>query len=196
VDESDLSNGWEAVAEKFIVERSGIGPRTVQAWASSLREGAAIVDLGCGSGVPISEALIDAEFTLYGIDVSPSMVAAFRTRFPDVPVACEAVEHSAFFDRTFDGAVAWGLMFLLPGDTQRALVHRVAQALNAGGRFIFTAPSQACSWPDATTGMTSLSLGANAYRAVLADAGLTVVGEGKDGGENHYYEAQRIGDHG
>jgi SAM-dependent methyltransferase len=191
-DESDLSNGWETAAKAFIGERSSIGARTVQAWAQSLQEGATIVDLGCGSGVPISQVLIDAGFAVYGIDVSPTMVAAFRSRFPNVPVACEAVERSSFFDRTFDAAVAWGFMFLLPADIQRATIHRIAQALNVGGRFLFTAPSQACSWADASTGRTSLSLGANAYEAMLADAGLTLVGEREDEGENNYYEAVRL----
>lgn len=42
-----------------------------------------------------------------------------------------------------------------------------------------------------STGRTSVSLGANAYEAVLADAGLALVGEREDEGENHYYEAVR-----
>src|SRR5690606_5621816 len=144
----------------------------------------------------ISQVLIDTGLSVYGIDASPSMVAAFSGRFPDVPVACEAVERSSFFDRTFDGAVAWGLMFLLPTDVQRAVMHRVADALNVGGRFLFTAPSQACSWPDASTGRASLSLGADAYTAMLADAGLSLTGEREDEGGNHYYEAVKAFDKG
>lgn len=141
--------------------------------------------------MPISQTLLDAGLSVHGIDASPSMVAAFRRRFPGTPVACEAVERSSFFGRTFDGAVAWGLLFLLPANVQRTTIHRVAHPLNVGGRFLFTAPSQACSWADATTGRTSLSLGATAYRALLADAGLTVVGELEDEGENHYYDTVR-----
>ena len=189
--EIDLSNGWEAVARRFLGERSSIGSRAVQRWARTLRADATILDLGCGSGVPISQSLIEAGLAVYGIDASPSMVAAFERRFPGVPVVCEAVERSSFFSRTFDGAVAWGLIFLLPADVQHAVIHRVAQALNIGGRFLFTAPSQACSWADASTGRVSLSLGASRYQALLADAGLTLVGEHEDEGENHYYDAVR-----
>lgn len=187
----DTANGWEAASEEFLEnrKRSRIGVATVQAWARSLPEGASILDLGCGSGVPIAEALMDAGFAVYGVDVSPSLVAAFRKRFPRAPVACEAVEESPFFDRTFEGAVAWGLMFLLPAKTQRELIHRVAGALGPGGRFLFTAPAEAGTWADLTTGRTSLSLGAAAYQAAIADAGLTLVGEHVDEGENHYYDA-------
>src|SRR5262245_8696979 len=57
----DRSNGWEAVAPGFIGsrKRSSIGVTTVRAWARSLPTGASILDLGCGSGVPISRALLE-----------------------------------------------------------------------------------------------------------------------------------------
>jgi len=191
----DPSNGWEAVAEALIEEcqRSSIGVATVQAWARSLPQGAAVLDLGCGSGVPRSEVLINEGFAVYGVDASPSLAEAFRGRFPGARVACEGVEESPFFGRTFDGAIAWGLMFLLSEKTQRRLIRRLARVLNSGGRFLFTAPVQACTWADLSTGRTSLSLGANAYTAALVDAGLTLVGEHVDEGENHYYEATKPG---
>jgi SAM-dependent methyltransferase len=189
----DRSNGYEAVASEHIARRhhSQIGVRTVRAWAQSLPPDAAILDLGCGDGVPISGALINDGYAVYGIDASPSMVSAFHLNFPQVPVACEAAEDSRFFDRSFDGILAWGLMFLLPADTQQLLIRRVAVALNPGGRFLFTSPAEACTWADAVTGRQSLSLGAGSYTALLSGANLVLVGEHQDEGENHYYEAAR-----
>lgn len=107
---------------------------------------------------------------------------------------CEPVEESSFFGETFDGVLAWGLMFLLSPETQRALIHRVASVLKPGGKFLFTAPAQACTWDDLATGRQSLSLGANAYKTILADAGLTLLAEYDDEGENHYCDAFRPGD--
>jgi cyclopropane fatty-acyl-phospholipid synthase-like methyltransferase len=151
----------------------------------------AMLELGCGHGIPISRALIEDGFVIYGVDASPSLLAAFCSRFPHVQVACEAVEDSRFFDRTFDAAIAVGLMFLLSADAQRALIGRVAQALNSGGRFLFTAPAEPRTWSDVLTGQTSLSLGAQVYKAFLADAGFTLVGEYRDEGENHYYDSRK-----
>src|SRR5690606_15430980 len=119
-------------------------------------------------------------FTVHGVDASPNMVAAFRRRFPDAPVACESVEESDFFGRTFDGIVAIGLMFLLSPDTQRDVIRRIARALEPDGRFLFTAPAQACEWTDVLTGGDSGSLGADRYRAILSDAGLDLIGEYDD----------------
>lgn len=138
--------------------------------------------------MPISEALANEGLEVYGIDASPTLAAAFRRRLPQAHIACEAIERSHFFDRTFDGVIAVGLMFLLPAEVQRATVHKVGRALSAGGKFLFTSPAQKCTWTDVLTGRPALSLGAEEYRAVLSDAGLTLIGEHKDEGENHYYD--------
>ena len=153
--------------------------------------GATVLDLGCGTGVPISQALIDRGFNVFGVDASPKMVAAFRASFPTVPVECAAVEDSDLFGRTFDGVVACGLFFLLDGEVQRRLVAKIASVLRSGGRFLFTAPSQSCSWRDALTGRTSISLGYEAYRKALEAEGMSLVGTQLDEGENHYYFAQK-----
>ena len=189
----DPSNGYEAVASDFIARRgkSRVGVDTVRAWADSLTPGTSVLDLGCGHGVPISMDLLNGGFTIYGVDASPRLAAEFRRRFPQAPVACERVEASRFFGRTFDGVIAIGLMFLLPADTQRTLIRRVAQAMNSGGRFLFTSPEQECSWSDVLTGRLSLSLGAGAYRAALLEADLTLLGEYVDEGDNHYYDTRK-----
>lgn len=150
-----------------------------------------MLDLGCGSGVPVSAVLREAGLTVYGLDASPSMVAAYRRRFPGARIACEAVEDSRFFDRSFDGVVGVGLLFLLPGDAQRKLIRKVAAVLNLGGSFLFSAPAQVCEWDDMLTGRPSRSLGKAAYEAEALEVGLSLVGEHQDEGENHYFELRR-----
>lgn len=191
--ERDPSNGYEAVASEFMTrrEQSGIGVATVRAWARSLKPGAAILDLGCGHGLPISAALMDDGFVVYGIEASPSLTNAFRSRFPRAHIACEAIEDSSFFCRKFDAVMAVGLMFLLSADIQDRLIRRVAQALNSGGRFLFTSPAEACTWKDVLTGQQSLSLGVETYKDLLSNAGLVLVDEYLDEGDNHYYYSRK-----
>jgi len=190
---SDKSSGYETIAEVFARTRSAsIGSGVVRNWAKRLRPGATILDLGCGNGVPITETLIQDGFEVYGVDASATLVAQFRGRFPDVAVECNPVEESVFFDRTFDAAVAWGLVFLLPAGTQRALVGKVARVLNAGGHFLFTAPRQVCTWKDGLTGLLSISLGQTEYEGALAAHGLALVGNDEDEGGNYYYLATKL----
>ena len=140
----ESSNGYEALAAEFMARRSrSIGSASVREWARTLTPGGSILDLGCGHGVPISQALIDEGFAVYGVDASPTLIAAFRERFPGTEAVCESIEDSEFFGRTFDGVVAWGLMFLLPPATQSMLVRKASRALNARGTFLFTSPQEA-----------------------------------------------------
>jgi SAM-dependent methyltransferase len=193
-----LANGYERIAAEFLAGRGsaasgGIGVRHVRAWARSLPSDATALDLGCGSGFPITKVLVDEGLTVYGVDASPTLVAAFRRHLPGVPVACESVEASTFFDRPFDAILSWGLWFLLPTATQLDLPRRIANALQPGGRLLFTAPPQAITWLDAMTGEESRSLGAETYRRSLSAAGLSVLRKFEDEGQNHYYDAVKDG---
>lgn len=195
---SDASNGYDDIAGEFIVRRGtrpitgdAIGAATMRAWAESFPPGATVLDLGAGPGEPSTRVLREAGLTTFAIDASPAMVAAFRERFPDVPVECNTVEASDFFDRSFDGVLAWGLMFLLERDAQANVIRKVARALKPHGRFLFTAPKDSVEWLDAMTGRPSRSLGAAAYEQLLREAGLVLVGETEDEGDNHYYFVEK-----
>jgi hypothetical protein len=104
------------------------------------------------------------------------MIAEFHANFPTAPVQCAATEDSDFFGRTFDGVVAWGLFFLLTAEVQLKLIPKVAALLPSGGRLLFTAPDEPCTWLDAMTERPSISLGHEAYRAALEAEGLALVG--------------------
>jgi SAM-dependent methyltransferase len=194
----DGSSGYESVANIYIAGRGtrsrvgdSIGAVVVKAWADAFPPGATVLDLGSGPGEPSTRILQEAGLTTYAVDASPTMVAAFRERFPGVSIEQNTVEASAFFDRTFDGVLAWGLLFLLKPVAQARVIEKVAGALNPGGRFLFTAPKEPLEWLDAMTGRQSQSLGAQTYERLLRDAGLTWVAEAQDEGENHYYFVER-----
>src|SRR5262245_39277209 len=111
----DGSNGYEGIASVYVAGRGtrprvgdAIGAATVRAWAHAFPPGATVLDLGSGPGEPSTRILQKAGLATYAVDASSAMVAAFRERFPLVPIEQNTVEVSAFFDRTFDGVLAWG----------------------------------------------------------------------------------------
>jgi SAM-dependent methyltransferase len=186
---TDRSNGYEEHAETFLRWRHPrIGQDIVREWARELSSGAAVLELGCGDGV-ISQVLAHADLALYGVDASPTLLRAFRERFPAAQAECAAAEESTYFDRTFDGVVAVGLIFLLPEGAQRIVFDKVAHAIKPGGRFLFTAPRDACSWTDTLTERESRSLGVEVYERLLRELGLEVSSGRVDEGDNHYFFA-------
>jgi SAM-dependent methyltransferase len=195
----DGSNGYEGIANIYIAGRGtrsrvgdSIGAAVVKAWADAFPPGATVLDLGSGPGEPSTRILQEAGLTTYAVDASPTMVAAFRERFPDVPIERNTVEASEFFNRTFNGVLAWGLLFLLDPAAQTLVIEKVARALEPRGRFLFTAPRQPVEWSDAMTGRQSQSLGEQTYERLLRDAGLTLVADAQDEGENHYYFVEKL----
>jgi len=195
----DGSNGYEAVAHIYIAGRGtrarvgdSIGAAVVKTWAAAFPPGATVLDLGAGPGEPSTRILQEAGLTTYAVEASPTMVAAFRARFPGVPIEQNTVEASAFFHRTFHGVLAWGLMFLLDPAAQALVIEKVARVLEPQGRFLFTAPRQPVEWLDGMTDRPSQSLGAHTYERLLREAGLTWVADAQDEGENYYYFVEKL----
>jgi ubiquinone/menaquinone biosynthesis C-methylase UbiE len=110
---TDTSNGYEEHANTFMRWRHPhIGQNVAREWALEFERDATVLELGCGDGV-ISLVLVEAALTLYGLDASPRLLRAFRERFPMAQAECAAAEEATYFDRTFDGVIAVGLIFLL-----------------------------------------------------------------------------------
>ena len=191
----DKSNGYESIANRFIEIRgkniSGIGATAVRNWSKSLTSGSTVLDLGCGTGIPVSKVLMEEKMLVYGIDSSPTLINQWRANFPKATAACEPVEDSLFFDRKFEAVISWGLIFLLSEEVQEKLIEKVAAALNIGGRFLFTAPHQKIEWKDVLTGKTSRSLGAKNYKELLSASGLSLIKQFEDEGRNHYFSTIR-----
>src|SRR5215207_4496407 len=192
------SNGYEAIANIYIAGRGtrsrvgdSIGAAVVKAWADAFPPGATVLDLGSGPGEPSTRILQEAGLTTYAVDASPTMVAAFRELFPGVPIERNTVEASEFFNRTFSGVLAWGLLFLLDPAAQALVLEKVARALEPQGRFLFIAPRQPLEWLDAMTGCRSQSLGEHTYERWLCEAGLAWVADAQDEGANHYYFVEK-----
>lgn len=184
-------DGWEDVALTFAAVRTDTGRDVIRRWANALPSGGAVLDLGCGSGFPVSSTLADEGLTVFGIDASPTLVSMFVQRIDGAHAACETVQDSTFFSRTFDGILAIGLMFLLSEDDQVKLINKAGNTLRPGGRFLFTAPHQKCEWKDVLTGQRSVSLGKAHYERLVARAGMQLIGTCMDEGDNHYVEAVR-----
>ncbi len=146
---------------------------------------------GMRLGDSLTAILVRNGLDVFAVDAAPSLVSAFQRNLPDVPVACESVEHSRFFGRKFDAILAWGLMFLLPPTEQRRLIARIATIPTPGGRLLFTAPAEPAAWNDVMTRRESWSLGAVEYRALLVAAGFRPLRDYEGEGQNHHFEAMR-----
>jgi SAM-dependent methyltransferase len=188
---------YTRIAHEYAAERkrSNIGTEEIESLLQMLPKGASILDVGCGTGQPISEYISrhPHQFKLFAADSSDAMTEIFRRNLPDIPVQCSSILTFDFFGQTFDAVVSWGMMFHLTPDEQRSAIERISAALRNGGYFLFTSGNEADTRHGAMYGVefAYYSLGSEEYREVLRQHGCTLIEDYVGEGENYYYLAQK-----
>ena len=89
-------------------------------FAAALPGGAAVLDLGCGSGRPVASGLAARGFKVVGVDAAPSMIALCRERLPDQQWIVADMRRLAL-GRRFAGLLAWDSFFFLRHEDQRRM---------------------------------------------------------------------------
>ena len=171
-----------------------IGVEDVARFSASLAPGSTVLDLGCGDGIPISRSLLQDGFKVYGIDSSLKMIEKFRKNFPDVSVQCSDLLESDFFGMTFDGVVAYGVMFHLTREDQSTVIARVSDHLNDGGVFLFNSGTEEGESVSEMNGVRipQYSMSSVNYSLVLRQNGLMLVNDYSDEQSSCYvYVAQK-----
>ncbi len=185
---------YDQIAEWYTAVRNlEVGVPDMEVFARMLPPRAKVLDLGCGDGIPISQILAREGLCLSGLDSSPEMIARYRANFPGVSTRCERVEEVDFAVGSFEGVVAWGVLFHLTEAKQKALIRQVSEWLKPGGQFLFTSGGTAGVSESEMNGVTFqyVSLGASAYRHLIEQAGMRLEDDHSDAWDNHVYVAKK-----
>lgn len=132
----------------------------------ALPDGARVLDLGCGCGVPVAAELA-RRFDVTGVDLSPVQIERARALVPGARFVCADMSEVAFDDGAFDAIVAFYSIFNLPLDEQPALIARMARWLVPGGHVMATVGH------DAWTGVERDWRGVKGARMYYAHATIT-----------------------
>jgi SAM-dependent methyltransferase len=118
--------------------RFPVGPERVrlalEGVAPAFRDGAALLDLGCGGG-QLCLAAAELGWRVTGLDVAPAMVEEARALCAghEVEFVVGSFEESGLGDASVDAVTALGLIEYLPDD--RTLFAEAGRLLRPGGRF-------------------------------------------------------------
>ena len=176
-----VRRGYDAVSIRYD-EQYG-GESKYRPWLSELREripaGGAVLDLGCGSGLPVARDLTAAGYQVTGVDISAVQIRRAREFVPQARFLCADVTAVSFSPASFDAVVSLFALIHLPLDDQPAVLGKVAAWLRPGG--VFLATTGYWAW----TGTEEDWLGGGApmwwshadvatYRSWIAAAGLSI----------------------
>lgn len=135
-----------------------------------------VLDLGCGTGVPIAHYMIERGCQVVGVDAAPAMIARAERRFPRMTWLARDMRGLSL-GRAFDALIAWNSFFHLTAEEQHAMFPVFREHAASGGLLLFT------SGPEAGIAHGSLyghdlfhaSLSAQDYRRALAASGFAVL---------------------
>ncbi len=187
---------YDRIADWYSSHRNvHIGVPEVTALAAQVPRGARVLDVGCGTGAPLTGTLLNAGCKVFGIDSSGEMLARFRVNFPETPVIRALAQSSCLAGNAFDAAVAWGVLFHLAHSDQAKVLASLSQVLRAGAPFLFTSGDEHGSI-DSTTNSVSFryfSFSIEGYRRLLSENSFALLETHADHGNNTYYLARKSG---
>jgi SAM-dependent methyltransferase len=145
-----VRRGYDALSRRY--ERAYPAATKYRPWLESLTRRLAprstVLDLGCGSGVPVSLALSLAGHRVVGVDVSEVQVARARelvpaARFHRADLATVDLAGLGLGDGSLDAVVCFYALIHVPVERHPAVLARIAGWLRPGG------------WLDCTLGATA-----------------------------------------
>lgn len=147
---SGINRGsYDAIAREWDASRAsfhGSERRYLDVMLQGLAAPARILDMGCGTGRPMSEYVLSHGHRVTGVDQSQELLSLARTRFPDGEWIRSRIEDFRVdVDRSgsFDGVMAWDSLFHIERERHGSILAKLHRALVPGGRLMLTAGGSA-----------------------------------------------------
>lgn len=136
-----VESGYDQMAEQYLATKNPEDPLALEALrdlASFLPPEAAVLDLGCGAGIPVTRWLAERGFTVTGVDVSARQLELAIANVPRGTFLKADMTELTFAPETFDAVVAFHSIIHVPRTEHPALLGRIHRWLKAGGMFLAT----------------------------------------------------------
>ena len=136
-----VESGYDRMAEQYLATKDLEDPLALAALedlASLLPSGAAVLDLGCGAGVPVTRWLADRSFAVTGVDVSARQLDLARKNVPAGTYLKADMTELTFAPESFDAAVAFHSIIHVPRAEHLALLESIHRWLRPEGVFLAT----------------------------------------------------------
>jgi SAM-dependent methyltransferase len=176
-----VARGYDAIALRY-AEWAGKVDSPVVEWVrdldARLDDGADVLELGCGRGVPATRELA-RRHRVTGVDISAVQIELARHHVPEASFVHGDAMELEVAPASFDAVAALFVFGHIPIEEQSVLIARIGLWLRDGGFFLGTfgagdaGEEIAIDWLGAP--MFFASLGGDAYPPLLRDAGVEPV---------------------
>ncbi len=176
-----VAAGYDRLADTYLEwgRQVTVDPRErmLAAFMSRLPDGARVLDLGCGAGLPSTRDLA-TRFRVVGVDISRVQLELARRNVPAAEFIEGDITDVEFADSTFDGIAAFYAISHVPREEHQQVFADVYRWLVPGGIFLATlGASDAPDWTGEWLGqpMFFSSHDADVNRQLLESAGFELL---------------------
>jgi ubiquinone/menaquinone biosynthesis C-methylase UbiE len=129
-----VRDGYDKIGECYLAARQEGGDvALLPELARRLRPGAAVLDAGCGAGVPVMRNLMGVGLSLVGLDLAKTQLSLAQPRIPDASLVQGDLSILPFRDGSFDGLVSYYAVIHVPRSEHEAVFREFARVLHPGG---------------------------------------------------------------
>ncbi len=145
-----VGRGYDVMGERFVEWRDHIVGDPRRWWAdqlaSRLRDGARVLELGCGSGVPDTRELA-SRFRVTGVDISPKQIERARAAVPQAEFVVADFTDLALPDASVQAVVSFYAFNHVPRELLPGLLAEIHSWLVPGGYMLAAfGTSDTASW--------------------------------------------------
>jgi ubiquinone/menaquinone biosynthesis C-methylase UbiE len=105
---------------------------------SKLSPGSKILDLGCGSGIPIDKYLLEKDFEVTGVDISEEQINLAKKNLPKGDFFVGDMSEIDFPASSFNAVVSFYAIFHLPKEEHLSVLKNIFNILKPGGYLLIT----------------------------------------------------------
>ena len=136
-----VEQGYDQIADAHLEARSKLAnDEFLTELASRLRDGARVLDAGCGAGVPVARFL-SARFQVVGVDISAEQLKRAGELVPLAAFCRMDMTALAFLDDSFDAICSLYAIFHVPRDQHAGVFQEFYRVLRSPGHILVTVGS-------------------------------------------------------
>jgi cyclopropane fatty-acyl-phospholipid synthase-like methyltransferase len=185
-----IRQGYNQVAEAYSRDRSKLtSGGLVQKFIAQLKPQASVLDLGCGTGVPVDRMLIKKNHLVTGIDLSPVMIQKSRRNCPQGEYVVRDMRDLKPGEYQVEAAVSMYALFHVERQKHLEILKVIRSFLPSDGWLLISMGDKEFEGEHEFYGikMWSSQYGPDRNRKIIREAGFRIETEKMDwsGGEKH-----------
>jgi len=134
-----VQKGYDVYSKNYTSDRDQFkNQKYLDDLINKLRKGSSILDLGCGSGIPVDKYLLEHGFKVTGIDISTEQIKLAKEHLPSGDFFQKDMSQVDFAENTFDAIVSFYAIFHIPREEHQELLGNCYRMLKRDSYLLIT----------------------------------------------------------